>query len=96
MHGKQFHHRLKKHEHFQGFTAPLSVTTYLFTLAADPVTQQCLKLFVGASNLGNEMLVRFGLHYTVDLATRRVSWLSTAPYALTSAHSVSAVYFTKE
>lgn len=93
--GKQVDKNFLRKEFYQGFTAPMGLDTTLFTLSAVPLSQACIKLFVGTvSGGGQGRLVRQGVEYA--LSGRDIVWKSTTRFALIPDNSVSVVYIGKD
>lgn len=94
--GKQLHASVFRQEYFNGETAPLgSNTTLALTLADTPLSPEAVELYIQkpGDNGGSLQRQGTGFSYTVDLATKKIIWRSTAPQAIAPADVLAVWYF---
>lgn len=85
--------RFRAIEHFQGYFASLGVNTVLpFVLKDAPKAASMMRVFVGTINGGDGYLQRRGVDWDINLATKQITWLSTARIALDNTKFISVVY----
>lgn len=79
-----------KKEDYQGLSAPMGVNTVLlFTLEVEPFNDESVWVFLTGRIAVN------GRDYSVDVSNRKITWLSTAPYPITTADWLEINYIAK-
>lgn len=77
-------------EYHQGYQALLGVNTeFPFTLDVEPFSAEAVWFFLDGRIAVN------GRDFAVDVVERKITWLSTAPYPVTTSNWFEINYFAK-